>query len=485
MSEAESRHGWLRRVRIIQGGMGVAISGWRLARAVAAHPGCMGVVSGTAIDSVVARRLQDGDPGGHMRQAMEDFPDQEVAARVLDRFYLPYGRPPGTPYRRAGMQTHADRPHLRDLTVLAAFVEVNLARAGHRGRVGINLMTKLRLPTLPTLYGAMLAGVDCVLMGAGIPREIPGILDAFAEGREANEKLLDGPPSSEVPAMTFDPDQVPYGAKQLRRPAFLPIVPSDSLAAMLVRRSTGSVEGFVVEGSTAGGHNAPPRGKPVLDSIGQPVYGERDRADNQRMVDLGLPFWLAGGTGSPEALAAAREAGATGIQVGTLFAFARESGMEEGLRHQVLAAVREGGIDVRTDGRSSPTGYPFKVVQIDGSVAREDVYDSRPRVCDNGYLREPVVTPTGRLAYRCPAEPVAAYLAKGGDLTDTEARRCLCNGLLATAGYPQVQKDGTVEPPIVTSGDDLAHLADLLPSGGDDYGALDVVRYLTGAAPGL
>jgi NAD(P)H-dependent flavin oxidoreductase YrpB (nitropropane dioxygenase family) len=254
---------------------------------------------------------------------------------------------------------------------------------------------------------------------------------------------------------------------------------------MLVRRSTGSVEGFVVEGSTAGGHNAPPRGTPVFDSTGQPMYGERDRADSGRMAALGLPFWLAGGTGSPEALAAAREAGATGIQVGTLFAFARESGMEEGLRHQVLAAVREGGGYVRTDGRSSPTGYPFKVVQIDGSVSQEEVYDSRPRVCDNGYLREPVVTATGRLAYRCPAEPVAAYLAKGGELSDTEARRCLCNGLLATAGYPQVQKDGTVEPPIVTSGDDLAHLTELLPAGRDDYGAGDVVRYLTGAAAGL
>jgi NAD(P)H-dependent flavin oxidoreductase YrpB (nitropropane dioxygenase family) len=469
---------------VIQGGMGVGVSGWRLARAVAVA-GQLGVVSGVALNTLIARRLLLGDPGGHIRRALASFPYADVSEQILDRYFVEGGIDPGEPFRSTPRLSLHPSQWATDLVVAANFVEVFLAKEGHDGLVGVNYLEKLQMATPAATYGAMLAGVDCVLMGAGIPREIPGILDAFAEGREANEKLLDGPPSSEVPAMTFDPDQVPYGAKQLRRPAFLPIVSSDSLAAMLVRRSTGSVEGFVVEGSTAGGHNAPPRGKPVLDSIGQPVYGERDRADNQRMVDLGLPFWLAGGTGSPEALAAAREAGATGIQVGTLFAFARESGMEEGLRHQVLAAVREGGIDVRTDGRSSPTGYPFKVVQIDGSVAREDVYDSRPRVCDNGYLREPVVTPTGRLAYRCPAEPVAAYLAKGGDLTDTEARRCLCNGLLATAGYPQVQKDGTVEPPIVTSGDDLAHLADLLPSGGDDYGALDVVRYLTGAAPGL
>ncbi len=140
-NEPPSRHGWLHQIRIIQGGMGVAISGWRLARAVAAHRGCMGVVSGTALDSVVARRLQDGDKGGHLRRAIEAFPDQGVAGRVLDRFFVPMGKQPGTPYRRVGMQSHAERPLVRDLTVLAAFVEVVLAREGHRGRVGINLMT--------------------------------------------------------------------------------------------------------------------------------------------------------------------------------------------------------------------------------------------------------------------------------------------------------------------------------------------------------
>jgi NAD(P)H-dependent flavin oxidoreductase YrpB (nitropropane dioxygenase family) len=484
--ETQGRHGWLRQVRIIQGGMGVAISGWRLARAVASHRGCLGVVSGTALDSVVARRLQDGDSGGHLRRAIEAFPDQGVAGRVLDRFFVPMGRHPKTPYRRVGMQTHAERPLLRDLTVLAAFVEVVLAREGHRGRVGINLMTKLKVPTLPTLYGAMLAGVDCILMGAGIPREIPGVLDAFAAGQEAHLRLHDGPtPEQPAPMLTFDPGRVAYGAAQLPRPAFLPIVSADSLAAMLIRRSTGSVEGFVVEGPLAGGHNAPPRGRTVLDDTGQPIYGERDQVDATRMAELGLPFWLAGGTGSPERLTAARKAGATGIQLGTLFAYARESGMDPVLRNRVISAVRQGGAEVRTDPRASSTGFPFKVVQLEGTVSVPEVYSARPRVCDNGYLREPVPAHEGTITYRCAAEPVAAYLAKGGSLDDTTERRCLCNGLLATAGYAQVQKDGTVEPPIITSGDDLTRLATLLPPDRDDYGADDVIRYLTGAAASL
>jgi len=37
--------------RIIQGGMGIAVSDWRLARAVS-RLGQLGVVSGTAIDSI-------------------------------------------------------------------------------------------------------------------------------------------------------------------------------------------------------------------------------------------------------------------------------------------------------------------------------------------------------------------------------------------------------------------------------------------------
>ena len=484
--EVQGRHGWLRQVRIIQGGMGVAISGWRLARAVASHRACMGVVSGTALDSVVARRLQDGDSGGHLRRAIEAFPDQGVAGRVLDRFFVPMGKKAATPYRRVGMQTHVERPLVRDLTVLAAFVEVVLAREGHRGRVGINLLTKVKAPTLPTLYGAMLAGVDCILMGAGIPREIPGVLDAFAEGRGASLRLFDGPAGDEpAPMLRFDPEGVGYGAAQLSRPAFLPIVSADSLAAMLLRRSNGSVEGFIVEGPLAGGHNAPPRGRTVLDETGQPVYGERDQADSARMAELGLPFWLAGATGSPESLAAARAAGATGIQLGTLFAFSRESGMDPELRVKIIHDAREGGAEVRTDPRASSTGYPFKVVQVGGSVSVPEVYEARPRVCDNGYLREAVSTAGGSITYRCAAEPVPAYLAKGGSEEDAAGRRCLCNGLLATCGHPQVQKDGTVEPPIVTSGDDLGRLVGLLPPGRDDYGADDVIRYLTGAASGL
>lgn len=80
--------------------------------------------------------------------------------------------------------------------------------------------------------------------------------------------------------------------------------------------------------------------------------------DLVRLGELGLPYWVAGGVGSPEGLRSALEQGAAGIQVGTLFAYCAESGLAEGLKGRVLAAVARGEVTVRTDPRASPTGYP-------------------------------------------------------------------------------------------------------------------------------
>ena len=66
---------FLKEIQLIQGGMGVYVSNWRLARAVATErPGqTAGTVSGTALDVVYVRLLQLGDPGGHARRALAAF----------------------------------------------------------------------------------------------------------------------------------------------------------------------------------------------------------------------------------------------------------------------------------------------------------------------------------------------------------------------------------------------------------------------------
>lgn len=461
---------------IIQGGMGVAVSGWPLARAVS-ETGQLGVVSGTALDVVLARRLQLGDPGGDVRRAMAAFPEPAVAERILDHYFAPGGIEDERAFKAVPM--FAVQPHQRnlDLATMSGFVEVWLAKEGHDGMVGINFLEKIQMPTPPTLYGAMLAGVDMVLVGAGIPREIPKLIDALTTHQPVTLPLHAA--GSEKVAMTFDPrDVVPVAGAPLARPAFLAIIASTALAITLARKTPG-VDGFVIEGPTAGGHNAPPRGAGELVD-GQPVYGPRDEVDLEKVRELGLPFWLAGGQATPERLRQARDAGAAGIQAGTVFAFCEDSGLDPGLRGRVLADAEAGLATIFTDPLASPTGFPFKVIGLEGTLSEDDVAGARERRCDLGYLREVYVEPDGRIGYRCPAEPVDDFVRKGGDPADTVGRKCICNGLTAAVGLGQ-RRRGAPEPPILTAGNDLEELGRLLGPGRSTYGAADVVKYLLGA----
>ena len=464
--------------RVIQGGMGVAVSNWRLANAVA-RTGNLGVISGTMIDTVLARRLQDGDPGGHMRRAIAAFPVPEIGEEVLRRYFHPAGRAAHTPYKLLPMYKQHVSDARQRVTVLANFVEVWLAKEGHDSPIGINLLAKVQIPNLPSLYGAMLAGVDVVIMGAGIPREIPGALDAFAEHRPARVRFeIEGLARDEAEYLDFDPSAIATPAMMatpLHRPAFLPVVSAATLAMTLARKSNGRVDGFIVEGPTAGGHNAPPRGTMQLNAAGEPLYGERDVVDLEKMRELGLPFWLAGGTGSPGALRAALEAGAAGVQVGTLFAYCEESGLDAAVKARVLDGIVTDQVTLRTDPRASPTGYPFKIVELPGDRLRAS---TRERICDLGYLRVAVRTTDGRTVYRCASEPVDLFVSKGGERTDTEGRRCLCNGLLASVGQPQWRAaTDENEPTLVTSGDDLLSMAGFA-AGNHGYTARDAVEYL-------
>jgi nitronate monooxygenase len=264
----------------------------------------------------------------------------------------------------------------------------------------------------------------------------------------------------------------------LHRPRFLAIVSSNTLATTMLRRASGRVDGLVIESPTAGGHNAPPRGKLQLNAAGEPVYGERDRVNIAELRALGVPFWLAGGYGNAEKVREALEQGAAGVQVGTAFAFSRESGLRADLKKTLLAQAVTGSGEVFTDPVASPTGFPFKVALLEGTSSAFNIYQERKRVCDLGYLREPYAVDEGKIGYRCSAEPVENYLAKGGKIEDTVGRKCLCNALMANIGHAQARKDGAVEPALVTVGDDLNTVAQYLAPGRDSYSAADVVESL-------
>ncbi|WP_291424471.1 nitronate monooxygenase [Deinococcus sp.] len=464
--------------RIIQGGMGVAVSDWRLANAVS-RTGELGIVSGTGIDTVLVRRLQDGDEGGHSRRALAAYPNQQRAQATLDKYFLPGGRQ-GKPYKRVPLPSLSRHQETWELSIMGAFVEVWLAREGHSNPVGINLLTKLQLFNLPSLYGAVLAGAGTVIMGAGIPREIPGALDAFSAGKPGSFRLdVKGDPQGETPVVTLDPADYGLGGIEVPRPSFYPIITSHVLANVLLKKASGSIQGFVIEGPTAGGHNAPPRGQVTYDDLGQPIYGERDICDLSEMRKLSVPFWLAGGQASPESLRAALAEGAAGIQVGTLFAFCHESGFRADFRQRVQVQAQQERLSVFTDPLASPTGFPFKVVQLPDTLSNPAVYAERQRVCDIGYLREAHWDNSGKVGWRCASEPVDQYLTKGGKPEDTVGRKCLCNALMSDAGLAQIQKNGDVEKPLLTSGDGIYALSDWKVG----YTAADVIAYLRGDAP--
>lgn len=466
--------------KIIQGGMGVGVSNWVLARAVSIA-GQLGVVSGTALDVVLTRRLQLGDPEGHVRRALDHFPFPEIARRVWDQYFVEGGIAPGQSFKPVPLITANAPAHILELHTLANYVEVFLAKAGHAGEVGINFLEKIQMPTLSSIFGAMLAGVDYILMGAGIPRAIPGILDQFARGEAAKLKLdVEGATPEQEYHTSFDPKAFCGGeAPQLKRPKFLAIISSATLAMTLARKSSGKVDGFIVEGATAGGHNAPPRGIMQLSEAGEPVYGERDVPDLKKIADQGLPFWLAGSFGALGRLTEALALGAVGIQVGTAFAFCEESGVDPQIKANVIERALSGQLSVHTDPLASPTGFPFKVLQVKESVSNPAVYNARVRVCDLGYLRHPYRKEDGSIGYRCPAEPVANYVRKGGHEADTVGRKCVCNGLVATIGLGQNLKDGAVEPPILTAGDDIVcNIRQFIKPGKLTYSAQEVIDAL-------
>ncbi|MFA6601588.1 MAG: nitronate monooxygenase [Candidatus Paceibacterota bacterium] len=463
-------------VQIIQGGMGAGVSLWSLAREVSLQGG-LGTLSGVAPYLIMADALGRGDPGGHYRKALAAFPFQKVAKEVLKNFYIDEKDPRGRKPRAVPFFTVEPSDLLIALTICSSYAFVWLAKNGHgQGPVvpvSFNLLTKIEMPIMYSLLGAILAGVDYVTMGAGIPIQIPDLLSDIVAGRPLSYRIsLAG--SKEKYTMVFDPKSFFGGIlPPLKRPGFLPIISSNVLAKVLIKRlPAGSIQGFIIETWVAGGHNAPPR-RLKKDAQGNPLPlydDEEDKVDYLAMVRLGIPFWIGGGCASPEMLRWALSVGASGIQVGSIFALSRESGFDPSLRKRIVEAVRAGKAGVKTDMLHSPTGFPFKVLQLEGTAAHQPIGECQARQCLYGVLLTPYQDkPDQPVRYHCPSEPVEDYLRKGGKFADTTGRFCLCSELMAAIGIGKGL-------PVVTLGDDLSFLDHLL----DNYGVPDVFRFLLG-----
>ena len=456
--------------------MGIAVSSAELAREVSLS-GQLGVISGTAIDSVVARRLQDGDADGSIRRAMSHFPNQTVIEGLLFRYFVEGGKDPAKPYIDVPKLTLKPVQHAIDLLVVSSFVEVWLAKEGHNGLIGMNLLEKIQLCIPAQLFGAMLADVDYILIGAGIPAQIPNLLNLLAAGKPV-AMTVDVDESTMKHFISFDPSSISGIDFPIKRPDFLAIVSSHALVAYLNKDEITKPDGYVIEGHVAGGHNAPPRNKRSKDDEGNPVYTDLDTPDLTKIKNSGSPFWLAGGYATPEKVNEAIAAGAIGVQVGSLFALADESGFTRDLKDEVIDALKNERLSVKTDGSASPTGFPFKVAELPGSLSETKAYDARNRICDLGYLRTPFERENGGVGYRCPSEPLKTYEFKKGDIDSAQHSQCLCNALMSNIGLGQLRPDGRRELPLVTLGSDLTGPLRLLKLHPDGWNARDVIEYL-------
>ncbi|OGI89771.1 hypothetical protein A2911_00730 [Candidatus Nomurabacteria bacterium RIFCSPLOWO2_01_FULL_40_15] len=460
---------------IIQGGMGIYISSPNLAN-ITSRAGVLGTVSCTGAERVLVHLLQIGDVGGHYRRALSHFPFPEIAERILAKYFIEGGKPSDQNFKEVPLFSMRPRRDLIELAIAGSFALVWLAKEGHDNPISVNYLEKLQIGHIYHLTGAMLAGVDFVTMGAGITLQIPGVLDAIASGGIPSYRVYVENSTRGNETISFDPHEY-LGKKfsrELMRPGFLPIVSTDVLAKLMVAKlPPGSIQGFVVELPTAGGHNAPPRKKGVFDETGQPLYGEKDEVAFDVLRDLGIPFWVGGSLASPEGLAKAQALGAVGIQAGSIFALSEDSGMASFHRAKIRYLGFRGELVVRTEANASPTGFPFKVPQLAGTHSDSEVYASRERNCSRKALQFPAERADGRIVFRCASEPVEDYIKKGGNLEDTVGARCLCNGLFAAVGLGDPS-----EAPIFTMGDDVSFLPHLMKDEFDSYTAVEAINWL-------
>jgi NAD(P)H-dependent flavin oxidoreductase YrpB (nitropropane dioxygenase family) len=464
---------------VIQGAMGIYAFPSSSARLVALQ-GQLGVVSGTGIHLIFPRLLQLGDQGGHFRRALSAFPDQEMAERILSRYYVPEGISPATPFQNIEQFSVTPSRELIELTICANFCQVWLAKENHDGLIGVNFLEKIQMPHLYALYGVLLAQVDYLFIGAGIPIQISAVLDKLVRHEPASYTINVIGADRTVECQTyFDPRQfIHHTLPELKRPLFFPIISSSTIAQMMIKSGHHKIDGWIVETNVAGGHSASPRGRVVLTESGEPLYGVRDEIDFDQLSLIGLPYYLAGAYASPEMLAIAKSLGAIGIQSGSIFTLSNESGINPSLRDYMRKEGYNNRLIVFNDPQASPTGFPFKVVRMPGTLGDPAIYQARQRICDLGGLLQPYFRQNSSIGYRCPAEPMYGYCNKGGKKEDALNRMCLCNGLFATVGLGQRRYDGTIEPPVVTLGQDLTFLRHLMSDENDDYSIEDVILYL-------
>jgi nitronate monooxygenase len=320
------------RVPIIQGGMGVGVSLHPLARAVAREGG-LGIISSACIDRLVSKRNN----------------------------------------KKAN-------------TYEAVYEEVSLSKI-ENGFAGINIMAALMRDYNDSVKGALDAGADVIISGAGLPLTLPAIQ----------------PPKDT---------------------ALIPIVSSARALEIICKKweKLGyRPDAVVLEGPLAGGH---------LGFRIDHVELEANRLENllPPVKDMALkcgdfPVIVAGGIYTHEDIVTFINMGADGVQMGTRFLATEESSATPAYKQAVIDAAEEDIVVAHRPG--SPCGLPFRVIRQSPMYVSSLKRLRKPK-CDKGYV---LMKDTEGKYTVCPAKQ------------DNENYFCICNGLLSSSGYNTDQEE--------------------------------------------
>ncbi len=319
-------------VPIVQGGMGVGVSLHPLAKAVAREGG-LGIVSSACLDRLVSKRI--------------------------------------------GKKVN---------TYEAAYEEVSLAKA-EKGFAGINIMGALAKDFNDSVKGAIDAGADAIISGAGLPLSLPAIQ----------------PPKDT---------------------ALIPIVSSARALEIICKKweKLGyRPDAVVLEGPLAGGH---------LGFRIDQVELESNRLENllPLVKDMAkkfgdFPVIVAGGIFTHKDIVQFMSKGADGVQMGTRFLATDESSATETYKQAVVLAKEEDIVVAHRPG--SPCGLPFRVIKQSPMYVSSLKRLRKPK-CDKGYVL--MKDAEGKFTV-CPAKE------------DNKDYFCICNGLLSSAGFNPVEEE--------------------------------------------
>ncbi len=313
-------------VPIIQGGMGIGVSLYPLARAVAVEGG-VGIISSAAIDRLLSKR------------------------------------------NRKKYNTYE-----------AVYEEISLAKS-EGGIVGINIMVALGRDYEASVKGAIDAGADMIISGAGLPMALPSI------ARPEHTALI--PIVSSARALRII-------CKRWQRQGYQP-------------------DAAVLEGPLAGGHLGFQWGQidleeNLLENLLPPVKDvARQYGD--------FPIIVAGGIYTSLDIKRFLDLGADGVQMGTRFLGTVESSATPEYKAALLQAGQDDIIVKMKPG--SPCGLPIRLIR-QSPMYQEALVSGRQPKCDKGYV---LTKDTEGRYTRCPAKE------------SNESHFCICNGLLSSAGY--------------------------------------------------